>query len=136
MQGADIAALQKAVIKAGNPCSCITFVIPGADIAALQEAVISGNVSECYLFARDIPGADIAALQEAVIKAVIKPGNCYLFAKDVWSRYCSSAKNSHKAGNVFECTTFAKDVQGVDIAALQEAVIKAGNAFECYPYSC
>ena len=35
----------------------------GADIAALQEAVIEkGNPYKCYTFAKDVTGADVTAL--------------------------------------------------------------------------
>ena len=75
MQGADIAALQEAVIEKGNShYKCYLFAkdVTGADIAALQEVVIkAGNAFVCTTFAKDIPGADIAALQEAVRKVML-----------------------------------------------------------------
>jgi hypothetical protein len=64
--GADVAALQAAVLASGDVgwCYCFARHVPGADVAALGAAVLAwGDAWWCHHFARNVPGADVAALR-------------------------------------------------------------------------
>ena len=62
----------------------------------------------------------------------------YEFAKE-YNKYANINKLSKRMsilGDPEYCYKFAHDIQGADIALLQDAIIKSGDAEYCYKFAC